>query len=231
MKNRLLSKVLLVLDALAEAGSLSVSELAEMFSIPLPTMSRLLSDMVEMKLVEKLDFYRVAPAPGLIRLGECARKHSALVRKISPVLNRHAEKIQMNVLLAGFDKNTMFTIYHHGKSAGNENIIQDSGLALVLLNQSGAAPEECRNFLKKNHPGISDTELLIFTREMESISDEHLLFRANTMRQWSCSMGFSCRGLDCGFCFYGKAPECSRERFVLDCSMVLSHVTAILKEE
>ena len=35
MKNRLLSKLLLVLDALAESGALSVNELAERFSIPL----------------------------------------------------------------------------------------------------------------------------------------------------------------------------------------------------
>lgn len=231
MKNRLLNKVLLVLDALAESGALSVNELAERFSIPLPTMSRLLSDMVEMKLVEKIDYYRVAPAPGLIRLGECARKHSALVQKISPALNRFAEKIQMNVLLAGIDKNTMFTIYHHGKTAGDENIIHDTGLALVLLHQTGATPDECREFMIKNHPGISDTDLLILNREMESLNDERQLFRANTMRQWSCAMGFTYRGLDCGFCFYGRAPECSRERFVLDCSMVLSHITAILKDE
>ena len=53
MKNRLLNKVQLVLEALASSGTLTINELSEKFNISRPTMSRIISDMAEMKLVEK----------------------------------------------------------------------------------------------------------------------------------------------------------------------------------
>ena len=52
MKNLLLHKVQLVLDTVAASGTIAINELAEKLDIPLPTMSRLLSDMTEMKLLE-----------------------------------------------------------------------------------------------------------------------------------------------------------------------------------
>ena len=230
MKNLLLQKVHLVLEAVASHGSITINELAEKFAIPLPTMSRLISDMTEMKLLERLDYYHVAPATGLIRLGECARKSSLLVKKVVPILERFAEKMQMNLLLSGFDEETMFTIFHRGM-AGNSNLIWESGLALVLMKQAKLPQESCLELFSRNVPGASDTELLVLMRELEEIDKEQMLFRTNTMRQWSCSCGFTCRGIACGFCFYGQAPECSRERFVLECSRVLSRINAIFNEE
>ena len=65
MKNLLLHKVRLVLETLAAHGTVSLNELSTRLNIPLPTLSRLISDMAEMKLVEKIDYYRIAPAAGL----------------------------------------------------------------------------------------------------------------------------------------------------------------------
>lgn len=230
MKNLLLQKVKLVLDTVAASGTVAINELAEKLDIPLPTMSRLLSDMIEMKLLDKPDYYHVTLASGMIRLGECARKHSFLVRRVAPLLDRYAEQVQMNVLLAGFDADTMFTIYHRGKSE-NDNLIWDCGLALVLMDQAKLPQAECEELFRRNVPDLSDTARLIFTREMESIKNERMLFRSNTMRRWSCACGFEYRKFNYGFCFYGHAPDLSRERFVLDCSMVLSRIISVLNEE
>ena len=230
MKNLLLHKVQLVLNTIAESGTIAINELAEKLDIPLPTMSRLISDMTEMKLLDKTDYYHVALASGMIRLGECARKHSFLVKRVAPLLDRYAEKVQMNVLLAGFDANTMFTIYHRGKTE-NDNLIWECGLAQVLMDQAKLPQSECEELFRRNMPDFSDTARLIFAREMDSIRNERMLFRSNTMRQWSCAYGFEYRNFNYGFCFYGHAPECSRERFVLDCSMVLSRIISALNEE
>jgi len=62
MKNLLLVKMQAVLETLAAEGTVSLNTLSERLNIPLPTLSRLVSDMVEMKLVEKIDYYRIAPA-------------------------------------------------------------------------------------------------------------------------------------------------------------------------
>ena len=230
MKNLLLHKVQLVLNTVAASGTIAINELAEKLDIPLPTMSRLLSDMTEMKLLDKPDYYHVSLASGMIRLGECARKHSFLVRQIAPLLDLYAEKVQMNVLLAGFDADTMFNIYHRGKTENN-NIIWDCGLALVLMDQAKLPQIKCEELFRQNVPDFSDTARLIFAREMESIKSERILFRSNTMRQWSCACGFEYRKFNYGFCFYGHAPECTRERFILDCSMVLSRIISALNEE
>ena len=231
MKNRLLNKVQLVLEALASSGTLTINELSEKFGISLPTMSRLISDMAEMKLVEKIDYYRVAPAPGLIRLGEAARKHSLLVQRTVPLLDRFADQMQMNFILAGFDQNTMFPIYHRGKAEESRSVIWDSGLALVLMEQAKLSFDQCRELFLQNIPDATETGLIIWSRELESIRAEQRLFRSNTMRKWSCSCAFEYRSLICGFCFYGTAPEISRERFAMECSRMQSRITAIFNEE
>ncbi len=232
MKNLLLNKVQLVLEALASSGTLTINELAKKFNIPRPTMSRIISDMTEMKLVEKIDFYRVAPAAGLIRLGESARKHSDLVQRTVPLLDRFAEHMQMNFILAGFDENTCFPLYHRGKAENSSEVIWESGLALVLMNRAGLSSDKCRELFQKNHPVATETELNILNRELENIKSEQRLFRSNTMRQWSCSCGFHYRGLACGFCVYGTAaPEHSREHFTMECSRLQSRITAIFNEE
>ncbi|MBE6392253.1 MAG: winged helix-turn-helix transcriptional regulator [Lentisphaerae bacterium] len=232
MKNLLLVKMQAVLETLAAEGTVSLNTLSERLNIPLPTLSRLVSDMVEMKLVEKIDYYRIAPASGLIRMGECARKHSYLVQTAAPILQEFAEKMKMNLLFGAFDNRTMFRLFEYGNAAASSRIFWETGLALVLMERAGCSECECSEFFRSSNPGYSETDLLIFEREMEYVKHNHNLLRTNTMRQWGCSQGMIYRDLVCGFCFYGLAPEnCSRDRFDLDCTMLLSKITSALKEE
>ena len=232
MKNLLLAKMQMVLETVAVSGAVSINELSEKLDIPLPTLSRLISDMTEMKLVEKVDYYRIAPAAGMIRLGECAKKHSVLVQTVVPLLQSYAEKNQMGAMLAAFEENTMFTLWESGIDTAITNRLWETGLALVLIERSGIGNEEISELFRSNMPVSSDTDRIIFEREMDQIRQNRMLFRTNTMRQWSCSHSFIYRGLVCGFVIHGLAPEhCSRERFDLDCSMILSRITAALNEE
>lgn len=231
MKNLILRKMQLVLEQLAARGSVTINGLSEELDIPLPTLSRLISDMTEMKLVEKTDYFHITPAAGLIRMGECAKKNAFLVRTAVPILRNYAGSLQMNSLLAGFDENMMFEIFSNGGNAVWSNAIWDSGLALVLMHRAKMPLPECRKFFQLNNPASSDTDLLIFEREMEQIENQQMLFRTNTMRQWSCSLPFIYRDTVYGFCIYGKAPDLSRERFSLDCSLVLSRINSALNGE
>ena len=232
MKNLLLAKMQMVLEILAQSGKVSINELSEELNIPLPTLSRLLSDMCEMKLIEKINYYQVAPAAGMIRFGECARKNSFLVQSATPILKRYAEKVQMNFSLAAFDNNTMFNLYTTGISDNNANLIWDSGLALVLMERAKLDDAGCVRLFRANHPGCTETDLMIFEREMDSVRQSRTVFRTNTMRRWSCAYSFVYRELVCGFCIFGQAPENrSREKFVLDCAMVLSQIKSALNEE
>ena len=232
MKNLLLAKMQMVLEILALSGRVSINELSEKLNIPLPTLSRLLSDMCEMKLIEKINYYQVAPAAGMIRFGECARKNSFLVQNATPILKRYADNVQMYFCLAAFDNNTMFDLYTSGGSEYSTNLIWDTGLALVLMECAGLSESECTELFRNSTPGCSNTDLMIFEREMDSVRQSRYVFRTNTMRRWSCAYSFVYRDLVCGFCIYGQAPENrSREKFVLDCARVLSHITSALDKE
>ena len=232
MKNLLLAKMQSVLETLAAEGAVSLNTLSERLNIPLPTLSRLVSDMAEMKLVEKIDYYRIAPASGLIRLGESARNHSHLVQTAAPILQEFAEKMKMNLLFGALDNHTMFRLFECGNAASPSNIFWETGLALVLMDRAGFSDSACSEFFRSRNPGYSDTDLLIFEREMGYVRHNHNLFRTNTMRQWGCSRGMIYRELVCGFCFYGLVPEnCSRDRFDLDCTMLLSRIMSALNEE
>lgn len=232
MKNLLLAKMQTVLEIMAQSGRVSINELSEKLNIPLPTISRLISDMCEMKLVEKINYYQIAPAAGMIRFGECARKHSFLVQTVTPELRHYADKLKMSFILAAFDNNTMFNLYNSGSIDNSSTIIWESGLAMVLMKRAGMSDAGCIKLFRDSNPGYSETDLVIFERGMDSVRQSGTIFRTNTMRRWSCSHSFVYRDLVCGFCIFGQAPEnCSREKFVLDCDMLLSHITSALNEE
>ena len=66
MKNQLLGKVQTVLETLICAKKpLSIKELSDQLAMPLPTVSRLCSDLVEMGLIEKTDYHHLVPGISL----------------------------------------------------------------------------------------------------------------------------------------------------------------------
>lgn len=232
MKNLLLQKFHQVLETVAVKGIRTLSELSGELDIPLPTLSRLISDMVEMNLLEKVDHYRVAPAPGLIRLGECAKSHSPHYQYMVPEIRKFSEKMQMNVELAGMKEENMFSFYSGSLPRNHIMTPWESGLKPVLLIMSGVPMERCLQLFSVEIPGVSATEHVILERELESVRSEKKLFRTNTMRQWSWVSAFCSRDMWFGLCFYGSSAEnCSRERFDIECSMLTGHIMSALNEE
>ena len=232
MKNLLLQKFHQVLEHIAVNGSATLNELAEKLDIPLPTLSRLVSDMVEMQLLEKLDYYRIAPAPGLIRLGECSKKHSFLLRNAVPKLREFSEKKRMNSIFAGFDGQNIFELFSTCLPENHPVSVWESGLAPVIMTAAGISDGECLRQFRQNTPRCSEADVLIFERELEHIRNARQLFRTTSMRYWSCAIPFNYREMCCGICFYGSAPEnCSREKFDLECSLLVSRIAAAVSEE
>ena len=200
--------------------------------IPLPTLSRLISDMVEMDLLEKVDHYRVAPAPGLIRLGECAKSHSPHYRYMVPEIRKFSEKMQMNAELAGMKEENMFSFFSASLYRNHVMTPWESGLKPVLLIMSGTPMERCLQLFSQENPGASAMDRVILERELESVRNEKKLFRTNTMRQWCWASAFCSRNMWFGLCFYGSAAEnCSRERFDIECSMLTGRIMSALNEE
>jgi hypothetical protein len=232
MKNLLLQKFHQVLEIVAVNGVRTLSELSAELDIPLPTLSRLISDMTEMNLLEKIDHYRVAPAPGLIRLGECAKMHSRNYQLMVPEIRKFSEKMQMNTVLAGMENEIMFNLFSNSLPRNHVLTPWENGLKPVLLTMSGVPAERCLQLFSEAHPGISFTERMILERELESVAREKKIFRTNTVRQWSWASAFVSRRMWLGICFYGNAVEnCSRERFDIECSMLTSRIMSAINEE
>lgn len=232
MKNLLLQKFDQVLELVAVKGARSLNELSAELDIPLPTLSRLISDMVEMNLLEKIDYYRVAPAPGLIRLGECAKNHSRLYQIAVPKIRQFAEKTQTNAVFAGIEDEVVFKFFDCSLPKNHTVSMWENGLMPVMLVASGVKSPRCLELFKDAYPAASAMEMMILEQDLEYAAREKKIFRTNTMRQWSCALSFfSCR-MHLGICFYGNvADKYSRERFDMECSMLVSHIASNLKEE
>ena len=232
MKNLLLQKFHQVLETVAVNGVRTLSELSSELDIPLPTLSRLISDMTEMNLLEKVDHYRVAPAPGLIRLGECAKMHSRNYQLMVPEIRKFSERMQMNTVLSGMENEVMFDLFTSLLPRNHVLTSWENGLRPVLLVMSGVPVERCLQLFAQAYPGTSFTERMILERELESVIREKRIFRTNTMRQWCWASAFVSRKMWVGIVFYGSAAEnCSRERFDIECSMLTSRIMSAINEE
>ena len=103
---------------------------------------------------------------------------------------------------------------------------------LSNMTAAGISDGECLRQFRQNTPRCSEADVLIFERELEHIRNARQLFRTTAMRYWSCAIPFNYREMCCGICFYGSAPEnCSREKFDLECSLLVSRIAAAVSEE
>ena len=113
MKNLLLVKVKAVLEAIAAAPQpTALNELAKSLNLPLPTLSRITADLVEMGLVDKIDYHHLAPGLGMLRLGECARQNIPLIQQVVPLCQRFAAQYgNISFIIAAISGNSIFQIY------------------------------------------------------------------------------------------------------------------------
>ena len=233
MKNLLLQKVDAILKTLAVQGQISMNELSSALNIPLPTLSRVVSDLMEMKLVEKIDYHHLTLGTAMIRYGECCRSHNPLPAVSIPRITAFAEELHMSVLMAAYDDGMMFPLYSRIDPQEQHPLgIWESGLALVLMTEAGLPQDECLELYRQNQPDTGVAGLLIFERELDNVKANRRLFRVNTMRLWSCSMPLKSKHPVCGICFYGKAPaDRTMERFSFDCTRLMARLNSSLDRE
>ena len=80
MKSSLLTKAGAVLEAVCSLDHpAAIKELTGILQLPLPTVSRLCADLVEIGLLEKTDYHHLIPGIALIRFGSRALELSPLL--------------------------------------------------------------------------------------------------------------------------------------------------------
>ena len=226
MKSSLLSKAGAVLEAVCRSEHpVAIKELTGVLEMPLPTISRLCADMVEIGLLEKTDYHHLIPGIALIRFGGRARELSPLISALKQPLDDYLGVSGLNAAVFGLDKDSFFTVFHRGGDDRERDILRYTGAFLVLLVSSGLDGESAAKIIERKYPDMPVTEKVICDREIHVISRQKYLTRIAPGRQWMITMPFSYGSLQCALSVYGKGRETrSVEAEMFEVSKVLSRI-------
>ena len=99
MKNKLLEKTFLVLEAIAASPEpVSLKDLSTTLGLNISTASRITADLVEAGYVTKSGYRHFEAALGLIRLGQNAINSSPLPRTVNPLIRAKAEALGVKII-------------------------------------------------------------------------------------------------------------------------------------
>jgi hypothetical protein len=208
MKTKLFTKAGAVLDALCAAPEpLTLKELSQRLDMPVPTLSRLCNDMVEMRWLEKTDYHHFAPGLTLLKFGTHAGRLSPYAASAGKIIRDYSIKSGLNGLLTGFENGSFFQICACAQKSSDHNIIRRSGAFLALFSAAGYSAEEAKQAVYQLYSDISDVEKNTLDREFETLKNQNILLRVGTMRQWYITIPFRLKNISCALTFYGQGED------------------------
>ena len=230
MKNQLLGKVQTVLETLICAKkTLSIKELSDQLAMPLPTVSRLCSDLVEMGLIEKTDYHHLVPGISLIRYGELAAGVSPLLNFSGEIIREFSKKNSLNALLYGYEKGSFFKMFEYAGNHPEADAFWRTGAFQVPLVSAGKNLQKALEEIERFFPDVTVEEKLIIEREYEKLLKEKILVRSGINRQYAVTIPFNYRKIYCALSFYGHIPkESSPDKLVFESLRVVSRIRAAL---
>lgn len=231
MKNQLLGKVQSVLETLSGSQKpLSIKELSAQLSLPLPTLSRLCSDLIEMGLIEKTDYHHLVPGISLIRYGNMAAEISPLLNISGAMIRDYVWKNGLNALLYGYDKGNFFKIFDCAKQySESRKAFWQTGAFQVLLAASGKNLQDALEEIGKIFSGVTVEEMLIIEREYEKLLKEKILVRSGINRHYAVTIPFRYREIYCAASFYGHiSKENSPDKVYFESLRIVNRIRAEL---
>ncbi len=226
MKNKLLAKAGAVLDVLCSApAAMSLKELSEKLDMPVPTLSRLCNDMVEMRWLEKCDYHHFAPGVAMLRFGSHAERLSPYAAAASPLVREYSLRSGLNGILFGYDKDTFFRICSCAQKFSDHNVLRRSGAFLALLCVCKTGSEKAKKLINEIYPDLSRVEINTLEREYDNLQKQNLLLRVGSMRQWYITVPFQWKNIGCALTFYGQGSEKSSvESTCAEATLVTSRI-------
>lgn len=226
MKSSLLSKAGAVLEAICTVDHpVAIKELTKILDMPLPTVSRLCADLVEIGLLEKADYHHLIPGITLMRFGHRARKLSPLIEILHQTVDSYSEESGLNATVHGFDRGSFFHIYSCHRNNPVQDALRYTGAFLVLLSAAGFTAEEAQKTVLRKYPDMPVTEQVICDREFYNIQQQKILSRVAPGRRWMISMPFVYSHINCSLSFYGQGRENSTvEAELFNISKVCSRI-------
>ena len=208
MKIKLLAKAGAVMDALCSASApMSLKELSVVLDMPVPTLSRLCNDMVEMQWLIKSDYHHFAPGIAMLRFGTHAERLSPQAASALPLIREYSLRSGLNGLLSGYTGGSFFKFCSCAQKTSDQNIFRRSGAFLALLSACNVSQDEAKSVVRKLFSDLSDVEVNTLDREFDALQRQKLLLRVGTMRQWYITVPFSWKEIGCALTFYGHGNE------------------------
>ena len=226
MKSSLLAKAGAVLEAVCSVDRpVAIKELTQMLGMPLPTVSRLCADLVDLRLLEKTDYHHLIPGISLIRFGNRAQELSPLISILQQPVSDYVNLSGLNAAIYGFDRDCFFHIY----SSDPDNPVQDplryTGAFIVLMVAAGVSAEHAQELVLSRYPDMPVTEKVICDREFSVVQQQKILTRIAPNRKWMISMPFYYENIACCLTFYGQGKEeRTVEAELFEISKVLSRI-------
>ncbi len=222
MKNKLLGKVGAVLDMIcANSGAITLKELSEKLALPVPTLSRLCSDMVELGWLEKINYHHFVPGEAMLRFGTNAQRLYPYAASADSLIWEYCLRSGLNGMLYGYAKDAFFRVCSCALRSSDQNIMRRSGAFLALMSINGMSREKAKQVINYFYPDASEVELNNMDRELDVLQQQNLLVRAGAMRQWYITVPFAGKYAGYALTFYGSGPEKS------NIETVCAEVTAI----
>lgn len=226
MKSSLLAKTKAVLEAVCQAERpVAIKELTSVLDMPLPTISRLCADLVEIGLLEKADYHHLIPGISFIRFGCRAREVSPLIEALKQPVSDYLNVSGLSAAVFGFDREYPFEIYLDRRETLTQDILRHTGAFMVLLNAAGVSPEKAQRLILRRYPDMSATERVICDREFHVIRRQGYLTRVLPNRRWMITMPFTYGTAVCALAVYGTGREGSSiEAEMFEVSKVVSRI-------
>ncbi|MBR7130918.1 MAG: helix-turn-helix domain-containing protein [Lentisphaeria bacterium] len=226
MKSSLLTKAGAVLEAVCSLDHpAAIKELTGILQLPLPTVSRLCADLVEIGLLEKTDYHHLIPGIALIRFGSRALELSPLLGALKQPVEDFSSVSGLNAAVFGFSGGTFFNIYNCIRHNPMQDVLRYTGACLVLLAAAGVPAAEAQAIMEKRYPDMPVTEKVICDREFSECQKHNTLCRVAPNRKWMITMPFTYDGIICSLSFFGQGKaERTIEAELFEVSKVLSRI-------
>lgn len=204
MKLLLLAKAGAVLrEVCAASKPMTLKELSAKLKLPLPTLSRICNDLVEMDYLEKTSYHHFSPSLALVSMGYHAMRLSPFAASAKQIIRKYSVDSGLNGLLSGYDYGGFYRICSCSSGSSDSNVCRRSGAYVALLSLMDLSLEQAMAKALLMFPDLTDVEKNAFEREFESLKHEKCLLRVGIMRQWFITVPYRHNGNAFALTYYG----------------------------
>lgn len=238
-----LEKVFAVLDVIASSGGpVSLKSIAAQSGHNASTLSRILSDLVEMGYVRKEGYRDFALDLGLIPLGQEALANFPLPRIANPLIKEATDRLEVSGALLGMHRERLVYLYRTGQSDDAETLAKPFHYA---LHKSHSGMVLLASFPEKEAVDLLKGSLLedsfgktVPTSQLKGMIKTLMKIRSDGYHYVSDKDGwnvtFPIKDGDRTFCvsLHGKGePPQNAEAMTLECSLLARKIEEAIKEK